>query len=1026
MGSFVHLHVHSYFSLLDACNSPTELAEAAAQAKMPALALTDHNALYGAVEFYTACHEAGIHPVLGMELTLDPGPDASPADSRDSLVLLALHLEGYANLCRLSSALQAQPDREAALRKGLALGELDGRTGGLIALSGGKRGRLHTLLRVGRTADAEALAIAWAERFGPDRFYVELQIHDPGDVGLATSMAGMAQRLGLETVATNNVHYLAPEGAAQCRLLSAMNELNPLDQMPQRQGLYLASAAEMSSLFASFPQAMANTVAIAERCRLELPLGTPVFPATDLPPGQTAGDLLRAQSLAGAKRCYNPVDHTVRTRLDHELAIIDGMGYAPLFLIVADIVRYARERGVPVNLRGSAASSLVAYCLGISSVDPVALDLYFERFLNPERRDPPDIDLDLCSRRREEVVRYIYRRYGEDRVATICTYARLRARSAWREVAKAYRLPQERIGAVAKQIPRFWHPGMGPEVEDAKARLLAVARDESERQALAAAWALDGHPRHLSVHPGGVVIAPVPLTDLVPLQRAAKGVIITQYDLHSIERLGLVKIDLLGIRALTVVAESVELVRRKEPGFSREVIPDADPLTGDLLARADTIGCFQTESPGMRRTLLELGARTVEDVTVSLALYKPGPLQGGLKDAFVQRHRGQAPTRYLHPALEPILHRTHGVVLYQEQVLRIVHELAGFTLGEADRFRRAIGHLGRGDEMLPLQDEFLRRVEQASGIPATVAERLWELLFSFAGYGFLKAHAASYAAVAFQTAYLKTHHPAEFMTAVLRNWGGYYPWRVYLGEARRRGLEVRPPHVNHSGRRFELDLQADGRVALWMGLGQVRELTRKTIAAILEARRERLFSSLDDLLRRARPRLAEAEHLIQAGALDGLGKGRKALLAELNRRPTGSPLQLALPLSWAEEPAEEDFTLVQKLAQEMAMLGWPVSAHPLEPYATELAAEGVVASTSLGARAGERVSAAGARLSLWGERRGRIALEDETGIFAVRLPSGQRLPPGTLGKLGPYQVQGRVQPGRGPEVTILVENVNPL
>ncbi len=1036
MDGFVHLHVHSYFSLLDACNSPVALAEAAARASMPALALTDHDALYGAIEFYTACHSVGVLPILGMELTIDVGQETPESGSRgprrhdvpalDSLVLLAVDLEGYANLCRLSSALQTQPDREAALRYGLPLTELEARTGGLIALSGGKRGRLEALVRAGQTADARALATALAERFGPDRYYVELQIHDPSDVGTATSLAGMARRLGLETVATNNVHYLDAEGAAQCRLLSALSTLQPLERMPPRQGLHLASATEMSSLFAGFPQAVANTVAIAERCRLELPLGTPVFPAIDLPPGRTAGDLLRAQALAGAERCYGVVNETVRARLDHELGIIEGMGYAPLFLIVADVVRYAHEQGVPVNLRGSAASSLVAYCLGISPVDPIALDLYFERFLNPERSDPPDIDLDLCSRRRDEVVRYIYRRYGEDRVATICTYARLRARSAWREVAKAYRLPQDRLDDVARQIPRFWHPGMGPEVEDAKARLLALARDDSERDALAAAWALDGHPRHLSVHPGGVVIAPVPLTDLVPLQLAAKGVIITQYDLHSIEKLGLVKIDLLGIRALTVVAESIELVQRHEPTFSREAIPDSDPASGDLLARADTIGCFQTESPGMRRTLLELGARSVEDVTISLALYKPGPLQGGLKDAFVRRHRGQEPTHYLHPALEPVLRRTHGVVLYQEQVLRIVHELAGFSLGEADRFRRAIGHLGRGDEMLPLQDEFVRRVEQVSGIPVTIAERLWELLFSFAGYGFLKAHAASYAAVAYQTAYLKAHYPAEFMTAVLRNWGGYYPQRVYLGEARRRGLDVRPPHVNHSGHRFELEFQADGHAVLWMGLGQVRELTRKSIGAILQARRVHPVTSLDDLLRRARPRPAEAENLIQAGALDGLGPGRKALLAQLKGRLPGSPLQLALPLSWAEEPAEEDFTLAEKLAQEAAMLGWPVTAHPLEPFSGELATAGVTRSEALAAQAGERVTVAGARMSLWGERRGHVALEDETGMFSVRLPAGRRLLPGTLGKLGPYQVQGRVQAGRGPVITILAERVNPL
>jgi DNA-directed DNA polymerase III PolC len=656
-------------------------------------------------------------------------------------------------------------------------------------------------------------------------------------------------------------------------------------------------------------------------------------------------------------------------------------------------------------------------------VDPLALDLRFERFLNPERRDPPDIDLDLCSRRRDEVIQYVYRRYGQDQVATICTYSRFRARSAWREVAKAYRLPQERADAVAQEIPRFWHPGRGPEIAAAKERLLAAAQDDREREALAAAWALDGHPRHLSLHPGGVVIAPRPLTELAPLQLATKGIIITQYDLYGIERLGLVKIDLLGIRALTVIAESVGLVQRRKSEFSREGIPSDDPATGELLARADTIGCFQIESPGMRRTLLELGAHCLEDLAVAMALYKPGPLRGGLKDAFVRRHLGQEAVHYLHPALKPILESTHGVVLYQEQVLRIAHDLAGFSLGEADHLRRGIAHLGHGAEMMPWRDDFIQRVGQVSQVPPDVAERLWELMASFASYGFLKAHASSYATVAYQTAYLKAHHPAEFMTAVLGNWGGYYPQRVYLEEARHMGLELHPPHINHSGRRFALEHGSKGRSLLWMGLGQVRELTRRTMAAILAARKERPFETLDDLLQRARPSRTEAENLIKAGALDRLGTGRKALLSELSGREPGAPLQLALP--WAEAP-EEEFAPVEKLALEIEMLGWPVSSHPLAPFAEALDSQGRVRSDQLAEQSGRRVVAAGARLRLWGERRGGMSLGDEAGFFRLRLPPDLRLGPGRLGKLGPYRAWGRVQMDSRGAATILVEKIEPL
>jgi DNA polymerase III alpha subunit len=428
----------------------------------------------------------------------------------------------------------------------------------------------------------------------------------------------------------------------------------------------------------------------------------------------------------------------------------------------------------------------------------------------------------------------------------------------------------------------------------------------------------------------------------------------------------------------------------------------------------------------MRRTLRELGARRIEDVTVALALFKPGPLQGGLKDAFVRRHRGQEVTRYLHPSLEPILRSTYGVVLYQEQVLRIAHELAGFSLGEADRLRRGIAHLGRGSELVPLREGFIRRAGQVSGMSPDVAARVWELMESFAGYGFLKAHAASYAVVAYQTAYLKAHYPAEFMAGLLRNWGGYYPQHVYLEEARRLGLELHPPHVNHSRRRFELESGPDGRPVLWMGLGQVRELTNRTLTAILEARREGRFASLDDLLQRAHPRLMEAENLIKAGALDGLGAGRRALLDQLKGRNAGAPLQLALPLVWGEETPLGDFTPVEQLALEMEMLGWPVSAHPLAPFARETAARGVVRSDSLGRHVGERVTVAGARLSLWGEGRGRILLGDQAGMFALRLPPARRLRPGPLGKLGPYWATGRIQVDRSGDVEVLAEAAEPL
>ncbi len=998
----IPLHFHSHWSLLDGVSSPRQIVDFAGSHDLPALALTDTNALYGAIEFTSACREAGIRPIIGAELTIAGG---------QSIVLLAQNREGYANLCRLVTRLQAAPDREASLARGLSLTDLAGHAGGLIALSGGHAGPLDAALRGGRAERAEELAQQFVELFGRDRFFVELQLIEPDDAAKAAALARLAERAGLPTVASYDIRYLSPADAPRYRVLTAMRTGRRLKDLPPLPDLSFPSSDDMRRRFRDFPAALDQAHVVAGLCRLDLPLGELHFPTFELPSGRTPRDELWSLALAGAAQRYGDITPALEARLRKEVEVVDALGYAPYFLVVADIVRFAREQQVPVSPRGSASSSVVAYCLGIHDVDPIAHSLYFERFLSLERRDPPDIDLDLCSRRRDEVIEYVYRKFGADHVAMVCTYATLRPRLALREVGKAYGLAEKRITELSKHLPWFWSPGERAETEAAQAKLLQQARDPVEREVLEMSRALDGTPHHLSIHPGGIVISPGPITDLVPLQHATKGLLVTQLDLSGVAQLGLVKIDLLGISALTVIADSVESIRKRQPDFTAESIPAEDAAAAQTLSTGQTIGCFQIESPGMRLTLREMQARNVDDAIVALALFRPGPLKGGLKDAFVRRHLEREDAAYLHASLEPILRESHGVILYQEQVLRIAHEIAGFSLGEADLLRRAMSKKSER-EMARLREQFIAGARVVSGMEAAAAEQVWDLMAAFAGYGFPKAHAVGYASVAYRMAYLKTHFPAEFMAARLAVWGGYYSPRVYMSEARRLGLAIRPPHVNHSREAFTLERPR----TLWMGLDQVRELTRTTIESIGT---QRPFDSLEDFLSRARPQHVEAVNLVKAGALEGLGNA-KAMLALLEqtrwrgRRDAQMGLSFVAPSFEARQP-----TLQERAAWERDVLGMPVSAHPLQLVAGELSPFSLTRSDQVGAHVGREVAMGGARLAAHrfagsqGEPMLLADMEDEVGIYQV-LWSGPALTQrrALLSIREPVLIRGRVRTDR--------------
>ncbi|MFN2232152.1 MAG: DNA polymerase III subunit alpha, partial [Anaerolineae bacterium] len=532
------------------------------------------------------------------------------------------------------------------------------------------------------------------------------------------------------------------------------------DNADARVGLHWLSPAELTAHFAAFPDALARTGEIAQRCTPALPDGAPLWPMLDLPDDQTPTEALVSQAQTGLADRYGTTPAAaIQTRLAHELDTINRYGYAPLFLIVADIVRYARARDIPVSTRGSVANALVAYCLGITTVDPIAHNLLFERFLSPARADLPDIDLDFCSRRRDEVLAYVRRTYGEERVALVATISTLQLRSAVREVAKAYGLDETQLQPLLKNLPHGWHPRHREmrTLDD----LLEPFSDLQQREVLRAAYEIVGQPHHLSVHPGGVVITPGPLTDILPVQWSPKGFVITQFDHQDVEALGLPKLDLLGIRALTVLADAADLVRRDyDPAFQLTAIPLEDATTAALLSHGDTVGVFQCESEGARRTLRQLNARTVQDLAVANAFFKPGPATGGLADAFVRRYRGDAPVRFLHPALEPILAPTMGVLLFQEQILRVAVEVAGLSWEQAGYLRRGMSKMDAA-EMAPLQQAFeqgcQRQPPEGPGFTPQQAQQLWEQVAVFSGYGFNQGHATAYADVSFRSAYLKAH-----------------------------------------------------------------------------------------------------------------------------------------------------------------------------------------------------------------------------------------------------------------------------
>ncbi len=657
-------------------------------------------------------------------------------------MLLADGPDGYRSLCRLSSALQARPDRVEAVQQGVTWADLAANRAGLICLAGGRMDWLAGLLAQGDRSGALGVVARLAGVFDAHLFLM-LDRAGEAERSVAPQMAEVAARFGIGTVAVQPIYTLFPNEKPKLKLLAAIDRNCRVQDVPASAlpdggdpdvDLHWLSPAQMAERFADLPQALAQAGEIAAMCRPALPDGRPIWPVLDLPVGQSPDEALRAAAQAGLVERYGPApDPAIPARLDAELAAIGRHGYAPLFLLVADVVRYAHERDIPVSTRGSVANSLVAYALGITTVDPILHDLLFQRFLNPARTEPPDIDLDFCSRRRDEVLAYIRDKHGADRVALVATISTMRAKSAVGETAKAYGLDRAAIVALQKRLPRGWHPDPRRRERKSVDEILAEIADPLHRRVMREGYELVGQPHHISIHPGGVVVTPGPLTDTVPLQWTPKGFNTTQFDHGDVEAIGLVKMDLLGIRALTVLADAAQLVReRHDPTFRTARIPTDDDITGEMLRVGETVGVFQCESSGAQRTLRQLKARSVQDLAVANAFFKPGPATGGMAAAFVRRYRGEERVSFLHPSLAPILGKTQGILLFQEQILRVAVEIAGLAWADAEHLRRGMSKF-QAKEMAALRDNFIAGCMRGGGPGFSLkqAETLWTQVEAF-------------------------------------------------------------------------------------------------------------------------------------------------------------------------------------------------------------------------------------------------------------------------------------------------------
>ncbi len=1060
---FVHLHVHSEYSLLDGAAQLDKLVQRAKALGFPALALTDHGNLFGAIDFYTASRKAGIKPIVGAELYVAPGSrfEKSSQDGgyegASHCTVLVRNETGYRNLIKLVSKAylegfyyKPRVDRELLAQH----------ADGLLVLSGCLNSEVSRLLSAGEEAKARQAAGWYQDVFGREHYFMEVQSHGIEEQARVTQgTLRIARALGASVCGTNDSHYLEAGHARAHEALLCIQTGSTMSD-PDRwrfstEEFYLKSAEEMRRVFSELPEACASTLAVAERCNLELSFGQFHLPRYAVPEGHTLDSYLEQLAVEGLERRYgSPPQAQAAERLRYELGVISRMGFSGYFLVVWDFIAYARRQGIAVGPgRGSSAGSLVAYCLGITNVDPIRYGLLFERFLNPERISMPDMDIDFADDRRDEVIRYVVDRYGADRVAHIITFGTMGAKAVIRDVGRVLGLSYGEADRLAKLVPGFpLNITLDDALEKAPELAQLVKRDPRVGELWGVAKALEGCTRHASVHASAVVISDEPLMERVPLYKDPKRPeLITGFAMGPIEKLGLLKMDFLGLKTLTVIGDAVALVRESRGvALDPDAIPMDDARTFRLLSEAQTSGVFQLESPGMRDALQKLRPGHIEDLIAMVALYRPGPMD--LIPDFVNRKHGRAPITYEHPAMKAHLEPTYGIMVYQEQVMRLAAELAGFTLGQADTLRKAMGKKDR--ELMAQQREQFVGGCRANGMETRKAERIWELIEKFAGYGFNRSHAACYAVVAYQTAYLKANYPVEFMAALLTSEMDRTDKVVqYMDECRAMGLEVAPPDVNRSGARFTVSGDA-----IRFGLGAIKNVGASAIESIVKNRAEAgPFVSLTDFCGRADLRLINRrviESLVKAGAFDSAGSTRAGLLASLDhameagqRRhrdreegqaslfdgPGALPVTAPKGSAGAGEATVPEWPAEQLLAYEKEVLGFYLSGHPLERHgevARELgvASAGDVVSRPVASRVTllGQIGSVRERATKSGNRMAFATLDVADGAVSLTVfPEALRSCGAALHTPGPVLVKGRIDETEKGRV-ILVEEVTPL
>ncbi len=949
---FVHLHIHTQYSLLDGACRLDRLVNKAVEFKLPALAITDHGNLYGVVKFYDSCIKRGVKPIIGCEVYLAPDSRfnreyRSVGESNYHLILLAKDEEGYKNLVKLVSLAHLEGfyykpriDKEI----------LSKYSKGLIGSSACLKGEIPSSIAKGDINKAYKYADEYLNIFGKGNFYLEIM-----DNGLEEQkkvnrgLIKISKDLDIPLIATNDVHYLERNEAFAHEVLLSIQTQTTLND-PKRfkfgsDTFYFRSPEEMHNIFKEIPEALKNTLEVAQKCNLTFDFSTIYLPKFPLPDGVSENGYLKDLCYENVKKRYSPVSKEVYERLEYELSVIRKTGFSSYFLIVWDLIKYAKENDIPVGPgRGSAAGSIVSYALGITDIDPLRYNLIFERFLNPQRINMPDIDMDFCYEKRPLVIEYAARRYGKDNVAQIITFGTMLARAVIRDVGRVMNFSYSDVDKIAKMIPA----SAGNRHIDLK-EALRINPDLKEiydskpdiKRLIDVAMQLEGLSRHASTHAAGVVISDRPLIERIPLVRGSDGEIVTGFDMESVEKTGLLKMDFLGLKTLTVINEAVKIIRRTHDlDIKINEIPLDDKKTFNLLQMSETIGVFQLESRGMRDLLKKIIPEKFEDLIAVLALYRPGPLGSGMVDDYIDRKHGKKTVTYVHPKLEPILKETYGIILYQEQTMQIVSALAGFSLSQADLLRKAIGK--KIPEIMQEQRSIFVEGCRKNKIDSKTADGIFDLIEYFSGYGFNKSHSTAYAMISYRTAYLKSNFGVEFMAALLTSERNNTDKIVeYVNEANRMGIKVLPPDINESFTNFTVT--SDGNIRF--GLMAIKNIGKAALESIIEVRKKGKFADFFSFFERVDSRTVNkkvVESLIKSGAMDSMGLKRAQMAAMLDKmlekvskKPKVSPDQFLLFKSKPRKekvPEIEEWPMSEILSFEKKLLGMYVSSHPLKAY----------------------------------------------------------------------------------------------